>query len=371
MLTLHVKNFLALREVHWSPTGLCAVIGANGAGKTTLLLGLKLIRAALDRGLPQAVTNVLGGSHGLRHWGAPEDEPVEIGLDVDDLSWRIRLVARGATVDHLADEELRRGDQVIFSKDGLGNFSYRGERWEADERVGLRAIADGPKPDPDVETVLTRIRGVHVFHDPDLWGLRQQGSRTTHDRHLHSRGSNAFTMLRGWYLSRTHRPRFQFVLDGLRAAFPGICEDLDFEEAGQTVTARIFARGREQASPIRSEANGLLAMLVLLCNVAAADEGGLVAIDEPENSLHPYAIREFMRRTSAWARLHGLTTVLTTHSPVLLDELAPDPSQVFVMRADGRGPVRLDEHRDRDWLANFRLGELYADGELGSNDDSA
>jgi predicted ATPase len=370
MVTLHVRNFYALREVHWSPTGICAVVGANGTGKTTLLLVLKLIRAAVNRGLPQAVASVLGGGHGLRHWGASEDEPVEIGLDVGDLSWRIRLVARGATVDHLADEELRRGSEVIFSKDGLGNFSYRGERWEADERVGLRAIGDGPKPDPDVETVLACIRGLHVFHDPDLWGLRQQGSRTTQDRHLANRGSNAFTILRGWYLSRTHRPRFQFVLDGLRAAFPGLCEDLDFEEAGQTVTARIFAPGREQPSPIRGEANGLLSMLVLLCDVASADEGGVVAIDEPENGLHPYAIRELMRRASAWTHLHGLTIVLTTHSPVLLDELSVEPTQVFVMRVDGRGPVPLDEHRDRAWLAHFRLGELYADGELGSNDDS-
>lgn len=370
MLTVHARNLRALREVHWSPSGLCAVIGANGAGKTTLLLALKLVRAAVDRGLPEAVTSVLGGSHGLRNWHAPDDEPIEIGIDVGDLAWRIRLATRGPTGGYLAHEELRRGDEVIFSKDALGKFVYRGEQWQVDERVGLRAVFDAPNPDPDVDAVISGIRRLHVFHDPDIWGLRHQGSRTTQDRHLASRGSNAFSMLRSWHQSRADRPRFQFVLDGLRAAFPGLCEDVDFEEAGQTVTMRVFAPGQELPSPISGEANGLLGMLVLLCDVASVDDGGLVAIDEPENGLHPYAIRELMRRASARARQHGLTIVLTTHSTVVLDELSADPSSVFVMQTGGRGPVPLDQHRNPEWLANFRLGELYADGELGSNDDA-
>lgn len=370
-ITLHVKNFYALREVHWSPTGICAVIGANGAGKTTLLLVLKLLRTAVNRGLPHAVTSVLGGGHDLRHWGAPEDEAIELGLEVGGLSWKITLETRGATVDYLANEELRREKEVIFSKDSLGNFLYRGNRREPDERVGLRAIADGLNSDPDIETMLTCIQGICVFHDPDLWGLRQHGSQAYQVRQLFSRSTNAFAMLREWSLSPTDRPRYLLVLDGLRAAFPTLCGDLEFDKAGETITVWVVAPGREQPSPIRNAANGLLSMLVLLCDVAAADDGGLVAIDEPENGLHPFAIREFMRRASAWGRQHGLTIVLTTHSPVLLDELTAEPSQVFVMRTDAPGPIPLHEHRNRDWLANFRLGELYADGELGSNDDIA
>jgi hypothetical protein len=29
-------------------------------------------------------------------------------------------------------------------------------------------------------------------------------------------------------------------------------------------------------------------------------------------------------------------------------------------------PVRVDQHRDRDWLADFDLGELYANLEFGA-----
>ena len=370
-ITLHVKNFYALRDVRWSPSETCAIVGANGAGKTTLLLALKLVRAAVSRGLPQAVASVLGGGHGLRYWGAPDDEAVELGLDVAGLSWRVSLVPRGATVDYLTNEVLRSRGEVIFSKDGLGNFLHRGKRRDSDERVGLRAIGDDPTPDPAVETMLACIRSISVYHDPDLWSLRQQGSHKAQHRRLFSRSENTFAVLHEWSRAPKYQARFRLVRDGLRAAFPTLCEDLEFEEAGDTVTVWVFAPGRERPSPIRNAANGLLSMLVLLCNVVSEDTGGLIAIDEPENGLHPYAIREFLRRASSWARLHDLAIVFTTHSPVLLDQLEAESSLVFVMRADGCGPIPIYEHRDREWLANFRLGELYADGELGSNDDGA
>lgn len=369
--TVDIQNLRALRRVRWSPEGACALIGANGAGKTTLLLCLKLLRAALDRGLPEAVTTVLGGGYNLKCWDAPEDEPVHVGLDVGDLSWRVRLLPRAPTVDYQTDESLHRGDEVIFSKDSLGDFTYRGERFAPDERLGLRALLDAQRDDPDVHRVADLIRRMTVFHDPDLWSLRYQGARTTDDRHLHSRGTNAFTMLRRWLQERAHRHRYAFVLEGLKAAFPGLIVDMDFKEAGQTIVAQVFRPGREQPSPMASEANGLLAMLVLLCDVAAAEEGGVVAIDEPENALHPYAIRAFLRRASAWARGQRLTILLSTHSTVLLDELSAAPSQVYVLHPGAEeAPIPLNRFKDPDWLSNFRLGRLYADGEIGSNDDA-
>lgn len=111
-------------------------------------------------------------------------------------------------------------------------------------------------------------------------------------------------------------------------------------------------------------------MLVLLCDLAAADDGGLVAIDEPETALHPYAIQTFVRYAEGEARKRGLRVVLSTHSPVLLDAFIGAPGRVYVL--DGHtwpGPTPLDQLKNPEWLRQFRLGELYADGQFGSNDD--
>jgi predicted ATPase len=213
------------------------------------------------------------------------------------------------------------------------------------------------------------LRNVTAFHDPDLYTLRE-GSNAAHSRHLHSRGLNAITMLRSWHQRRTDRHRFEFVLTGLAAAFPGLIADLDFVEAGSTRAGRVYRPGREHPEPRRNEANGVLAMLVLLCDLAAAEQGGVVAIDEPELALHPFAIRSFVRLAERWARKHELTVVLSTHSPVLLDAFEGAPEQVFVLdRNTWPGPTRLTELKNPEWLRQFRLGELYVDGELGSNDD--
>jgi predicted ATPase len=122
MLTLHARNVRALRHLAWPLREMSILTGANGAGKTTALLALKTLRTAFDRGLPEAVSLSLGGSYNLRSHEAAEDEPIELGLDAGDLSWRVRLIPRAATVDHLTEERLTRGSETIFHRDGLGNF---------------------------------------------------------------------------------------------------------------------------------------------------------------------------------------------------------------------------------------------------------
>jgi predicted ATPase len=344
-------------------------VGANGAGKTTTLLLLKLLRAALDRGLPEAVGVVLGGTHGLKHRDATEDEPIEIGVQLDELRWAIQLRPDGATVDHLTEESLHDDEREVFRRDALGNFFHGERQLRSDNRLGLRAVLDSQIDDPAVSRMVACLRSITVFHDPDLHALRG-GSSTALSTQLLSRGHNAITMLRAWHQRRPERHRYEFVLTGLRAAFPGLIEDLDFVEAGSTLAARVYRPGREAPEPLRNEANGVLSMLVLLCNLAAADEGGIVAIDEPEAALHPFAIRTFARFAERSARKRGLRVILATHSPVLLDAFDGSPERIYVLdRNTWPGPTPLTELENPDWLRQFRLGELFADGELGSNDD--
>lgn len=367
--TLHVHNLRGLRHVEWSPSGVSVLIGANGAGKSTIFQALKLLRAAFDHGLPQAVTRVLHGSHNLKNRSVPDADFVFLGVEWDSLSWHIELTPRGPTVDHLTREIFKVGQNPIFSRDDLGNVYGLAGSITPGEHLVLRTLADTMPKDESIRKIADFLRGIAVFHDPDLSSLKTRGSDSTDARRLHSRGANAITMLRKWHQERPHRFRYQFVLDGLRAAFPGRVADVDFKEAGQTLVMQVYRPGSDAPGPLVAESNGFLQMLFLLCALAGADEDGLVAIDEPENALHPFAIREFLRRADAWAQQRRLTVLLATHSPVLLDELTGHPERVFVLHPNKDGPTRIDEEHNRNWLANFRVGELYADGELGSNDE--
>lgn len=360
--TLEIDNLRALRRVRWSPKSVCGLVGVNGCGKSTLLLSLKLLRLALETDLPDAVTTVLGGSFNLRNWNAGPEEPIELGLSCDDLRWSVRLVPRGPTVAYHTEEILRQGDTVILSKDAFGQLTYAGKTELGDVRLGLRTIIDRGVSDERLAKVASLIERFSVFYDPDFASLRF-GSKVSEAKQLYSRGTNAISMLRRWFQERPHRHRYEFVLQGLRSAFPKLVHDLDFQEAGQTLVMQVYPKGRDQPSPIASEANGFLAMMVLLCDIASAEDGGVVAIDEPETALHPYAIRAFLRTAERHAQQHGLTIVLATHSPSLIDKLSPE--QIYVMGAGAQEtPVRLDQLKDPEWLRNFRLGELLMDDEL-------
>lgn len=371
--SIHVRNLRALQKVNWCPEPpVTVLIGANGVGKTTLLQTLKLLTLAYQRGLPEAVRIVLGGSSNLRSWEINREEPVEIGIDIGDISWRIQLVEREGSVDYLNNEHLSERGRVIFSRDSLGEFLYGDERIEPSQQLGLRTLIDRGVHDPALRVMAALLQNISVYHDPDLWTLRHKGSDTTEDRNLYARGNNALALLRRWHQERANNHRYRFVIEGLAAAFPNTFETMDFVEAGNTLVARIYRPGKEIPSPLSDEANGVLQLLILFCEIADAKSESIIAIDEPENSLHPYALRAFLRRTTRWAREHYLTVLLATHSTVLLDELTGYPEQIYVMKkpeADESMPSQLDKLYNREWLAGFKLGDLYEQGEIGSNED--
>jgi energy-coupling factor transporter ATP-binding protein EcfA2 len=369
--SLHVRNLRALRVLDWSPPALSALVGANGAGKTTLVLCLKFLRTAFDRGPETALALVLDGAHDLRNWAAGEDELVELGLDAGGSSWRLQLGTVGSPTGVTLGEKLTAGGVTVFET-GPAGLSYdrlTNVRVPAGS-LALKHILSLRPDDERLAPVASAMGRITAFHDPDIWRLRTNGSSTKEDRHVQSRGSNALAMLRRWHQQRPDRYRYTFVIDTLKSAFPTLVEDLDFEEAGTTVSARIFAPGQELPRKLAYQANGIFSLLVTATELAGVEDGGVVAIDEPEAALHPYAIRRLIARAMAWADAHDVTVVLATHSTALLDGLTPE--QVYVLRPGQlKAPTRVDEIRNRAWLDQYRLGQVYEEGEIGSNADEA
>jgi predicted ATPase len=328
---------------------------------------------AYERGLAEAVRLALNGSHNLGSWGRPQDAATEVGVSLGSVRWRISLSVAEGSVDPVAEETLTDGDDVVFSRDAFGVLRHKTQVVSSEQGpTALRQLVDRGAVDAPIRSIASFLQKVSVFQEPDLVSLRR-GSPAEDDQTLEVRGGNTVTVLRRWYQSRPHKDRFDFVVGGLREAFPENFESIDFNQAGNTLTARIYRPGSEQPSWLMDAANGLVQMMVLLCNVAHTNDGGVVAIDEPENGLHPFALRVFLRKTRQWAAKHHVTVLLATHSTVLLDEFNPTPSDVFVMVSSGvqgEQPAPLDKLRDRDWLTGFNLGNLYSQGEIGSNDDA-
>ena len=139
-----------------------------------------------------------------------------------------------------------------------------------------------------------------------------------------------------------------------------------FEVAGQTVAAQFYGPKGGDPTPMHLAPNGLFMALLILCAVASAGENQVICIDEPENGLHPYAIQRLVSLLRERAESHGLTIVLATHSPTLLNEFNDQPDHVFIMEPwQETLPVRLDQHQNPEWLRNFALGDLYMNQTIG------
>ncbi len=371
-ITLEARNYRGLRWAKWSPSGVCVLVGPNGSGKTTLLSLTEFWRVAYDRGLASAIDSQ-GGAWGLRHLLAHDDEYFGLHVTVDNLYWALQPSVRGPSVDPRPGERLLRdlpgqpADLVLerepFSNGYRTNYHPGFTVWD-DDRLALRALYDSGQA-LGLKPFVSAIQAFRFYRSYNGWHLRRNGSPHSSDRVLASRGENAFAVLRNWRDMRDLRPRYEYVLGGLRAAFPEAFADMDFEVAGQTISLRVYQPGLSEAVPLYYMPEGWLTGLLHLTAVAGAEPGSLVAIDEVENSLHPYAIRKLIEAFREWAYEHDLTVCLATHSPVVLDEFKEEPENVFVMEhGQEKLPVPLTELYDPDWLARFSLGRLFAHGDF-------
>jgi predicted ATPase len=220
---------------------------------------------------------------------------------------------------------------------------------------------------------LSTVKGLVSYGSYAIQQLRQTGSQVSADMQLAPSGVNAFSVLRNWRDKRDYLASYEFVIQQLCNAFPGVSDEVEFDFAGTVTSLRQVNLGRAETIPVTYAPNGWLAGLLHLMSVAGAEDGTVVLIDEFENSLHPYAIRRLVQSMREWAAKRQLTIALAGHSSALLDEFRDHPSQVFVMElgqsGDAKLPLRLTDYHDREWLKHFSLGELYRHDEFGAPKD--
>jgi len=352
--TLTVRNFRGLRHIEWSPSGVCALVGPNGSGKTTLIDVLQILQDTQSRGFSKAIEEH-GGAYALRHFAAGADEPVMFGLQAGDFKWEFQpRVSMGPGGVHLPMRQMQvDGKEVIYREQGHDEAGWKG----AILRENMISVSTG------LEKVIEYYR--HYRHYA-LSSLRREGSRLGGDLRLLGDGSNLFSVLMNWRNRRDCKDRWEFVTNTLRICFPELFEDFSFPIAANIVACEVHNRGDNTLIPSLLP-DGFLVALLHLCAVASAPPGSVIAIDEPENALHPFAIRGLMNAFREWSDTHGVTVLLATHSPVLLDTFKEMPDKVFVMEPGHEVlPVSLDRVKGRDWLAHFSLGDLYEHLEYGA-----
>ncbi|MGB0388766.1 MAG: AAA family ATPase, partial [Ardenticatenaceae bacterium] len=111
---------------------------------------------------------------------------------------------------------------------------------------------------------------------------------------------------------------------------------------------------------------GTARALGILLALETHPEDGTLLIEEPEQSLHPWAIRAVMEHIREVACERNIQVILTTHSPMVLERVYPEEVRI-VERSEQKGTIfkTIKEILPYSDIAMGEVGELWVHGLLG------
>ena len=203
----------------------------------------------------------------------------------------------------------------------------------------------------------------------NLWGLKRHGSTTGFETWVRGRGDNLWSVLRNLEGRRQLDDRYATIMTYMAEAFPNFDGLVIEPSSPNTLYTSFLERGRRKPILASGISDGHLQLLILLTALFSEGRGrySLMLIDEPETSLHPWAIAILAKAIKEATERWGKQVILATHSPVLISQF--DPDQILtVEQKDGRTRItRLSEVEEiKDLLQEYAPGSLYMSEMVGA-----
>lgn len=356
--SITLENFRTFRAPTEIPLrGVSVFIGPNNSGKTNAIRGIQLLASAAGKGAWLEGFEAHDSDKPFTVSGVARFSPqVELQLSltgptVELWNGRGRVQCRG-DIDFAAAYD---GQQSSWR-------TFKGERSARNGADFLRGAVDFAKEcwPQFLASAPDFFRGVRVA-SLSAASLRKPAP-VQKEPELGERGEN-FGAVLDWI--KGERPLLETAINNELREVLGV----DRFTTRVTRESEKIAAIVEGAQSYGADAvsDGVLLYLGMTTVAQLVGPKSLLVIEEPENGIHPRRLRSFLeqvRRTAA----QGTQVILTTHSPVLLDEFRDDPRAVVVFERD-QGGTRVRQLTDEDARqvenGDIGLGDLWFSGAIG------
>jgi predicted ATPase len=371
------------------------LVGANASGKTNLISAMQFIQNAILQNIEYAV-NQLGGNAEVQnkryrqrenpkniHFSIKIDHPFEFNSP--------SLSIKGASFYYDIQIDLRSDAEIpkIVSEKFHASLTVNGEEkkdFQLDRNeheidfTDLFGEKNNKRPIPSEESTrlaigaggfvaipclifLEMIRGWRFFSIAP--NIARQSYREGPEADLGEGGENLAVILHKIEKGQ-NGVDLQAIIENMKGVVPGF----------ETIKSLQLQIENKWAYQIKEEnihgtinpysaSDGTIRLLALLVIINwVTQKSSFIAIEEPENGLHPHLTEHLIRMIQDASE--NCQFLITTHSPAFLDHLNPEE----VLLADKtKGATRIKNassiHEIDNFKKHFTLGELWVQGTLG------
>jgi predicted ATPase len=373
---LEIHNFRSLADVVVKTGALNVLFGPNGAGKSTFLDAVWFIRDCIFLGVDIASSHRNHGIGAL--WdGANEEANISIKLETALAEYEVLFGYSSGRIEPFVGEILcskENGIHLVDRKVGSDEASFY--RTDLEQQISVTLREPGKlaldryldleeQPPQAAHELAQMLRYVHFYHSRELnlSGLKKRGSESNYHTLLFERGENLWSVLRNLHDRRGVDDRYDTIVGFMRESFPPF-QDLLIEQTGpSTVYGNFIEKGRREHIQASGVSDGHLQMLTLLTALFSEGQNrsSLILFDEPETSLHPYALSILAKAVKLATEEWNKQIFVATHSPVLVSQFEPDDILAVEVNESGQTVMKWVSEMDEieDLLEAYAIGSLY------------
>lgn len=373
---LKISNFKSLKQIDLDVEKFFVLVGPNGSGKSNFTYALEFLKDVYSNGIETAITKH-GGYENISFRRVKRSKSgisfsVKVELDKEDKkrlflgnrrsalfskyqmcihhSFTIKTskqtisasfdISKEDVVISVLDNGVEKQIVKITRKlDSVEIETYQDEKFVEIAKDLTEEINYFKKIDSQNyikhELILNVFRFVPYFASVSRyisnWAIMQIASVSarspgvpTPNPKLSNRGDNLPAVIE--WMIRTREDDWKNVIGAMRQVLPSLERISTSYLHTKTIGLSFEESGIGKAWVIDDVSDGTVQALAILTSIFDVRNTGLI-IEEPENSLHPWALRtiiDILRNISK-----NKTVILTTHSPILLDMLYP--KEVFIV----------------------------------------